>query len=61
MSEQSRIAALKAALEFRSAASNPDDTIELARRFDAYLTEGGDGREPSADGRKTGTLRLAKP
>lgn len=35
-----RIAALKAALEFRSGATRPDETIALACQFERYLLDG---------------------
>ena len=39
MSEATRIAALNAAIDFRSAAMRPDQVIELARQFDAWLAD----------------------
>lgn len=40
MSEASRIAALSAAIDFRSGSMRPDEVIALARQFDEYLTAG---------------------
>ena len=39
MSEATRIAALAAAIDFRSGQMRPDEVIELARQFDAYLAD----------------------
>lgn len=39
MSEATRIAALAAAIDFRSGSMRPDEVIDLARQFDAYLAD----------------------
>ena len=39
MSEATRIAALNAAIDFRSGQTRPDQVIELARQFDAWLAD----------------------
>lgn len=39
MSEATRIAALNAAIDFRSGQTRPEQVIELARQFDAWLAD----------------------
>lgn len=55
MSEAARIAALKAALEFRSGTSTPESVVALAREFELYIN-GGDSQQAPAT--QTGTLSL---
>jgi hypothetical protein len=46
MSEATRIAALKAAVEFRAGVTTPADTLALAKTFDEFLTTGDLPKEP---------------
>jgi len=52
-----RIAALKAAMELRSAVTKPDQVIELARQFEVYLLEGQTGDEKSGKAATPPTAR----
>ncbi len=50
MSVEARIAALKAATEFRTGAMTPEQCLDVARRFEQYLL--GDN-EPAPEQRRT--------
>lgn len=60
MSETSRIAALKAAVEFRTAAMTLDQVLEMAQTFDNYLATGELPKPPgkTLSERMRGTLRM---